>query len=196
MGERNLERGLRSAGVEAPSQPRRIPGVYHTTRKQGSRVLRSSLPVYQPKSADFVGAVGVNEADLAVYETPKGTRAWRRAWKLYSRPFCDLHFSYTSDPCSRVVQGAACAAPGLGPPGGGWRHMTPLPIITFRAQQQPHRNQRPLDTGNTPSQQLQTPLVHPHPWVVAGRFAPPLPALPALPPWHGRWRVHREFFLL
>ena len=72
------------------------------------------MSVYQPKSADFVGAVGVYEADLAVYETPKGTRAWRRAWKLYSRPFCDLHFSYTSGPCSQVAQGAACAAPGLG----------------------------------------------------------------------------------
>ena len=75
---------------------------------------RSSLSVYQPESADFVGAVGVYEIDLAIYETPKGTRAWRRAWKFYSRPFCDLHFSYTSDPCSRVLQGAACAEPGLG----------------------------------------------------------------------------------
>ena len=30
---------------------------------------------------------------------------------------------------------------------GGWRHMTPLPIITFRAQQQPHRNQRLVVTA-------------------------------------------------
>ena len=97
-------------GLRSPSaQPRRIPGVYHTTRKQESRVLRSSLSVYLPKSADFISVVGVCEADLAVCETPKGTRAWRRAWKLYSCPFCNLYCSYTSDSCSRVVQGAVCA---------------------------------------------------------------------------------------
>ena len=55
------------------------------------------MAVYQPKSTDFVSSVGVYEVDLAVYETPKGIRAWRRAWKLNSCPFCDLHFSYTSD---------------------------------------------------------------------------------------------------
>ena len=30
---------------------------------------------------------------------------------------------------------------------GGWRHMAPLHNITFRAQQQPHRNQRLVITA-------------------------------------------------
>ena len=58
-------------GLASRAQPRRIPGVYHTTREQGPRILRSSLSVYQPKSADFVGAVGVFEVRLAIYEPPK-----------------------------------------------------------------------------------------------------------------------------